>query len=45
MTVIYLSHLKEDGILAFHITNRFLDLIPVVWTDDFSSLLSVLKSD
>ncbi len=99
---IYLSHVRASGILAFHITNRYLDLEPVVrglaeangleavlvenekemrrgvthsdwvlvtrnrrfleakalkdckagsqsttllWTDDFSSLLSVLKSD
>jgi len=99
---VYLSHLEEDGILAFHITNRYLDLEPVIrglarangleavfisneknrrrggslsrwvlvtrnrrfletrtvkeraagspdtiqlWTDDFSSLLSVLRSD
>lgn len=27
---IYLSHLKPDGILAVHITNRYLDLVPVM---------------
>jgi len=27
---IYRYHLKEDGILAFHITNRYFDLSPVV---------------
>ena len=27
---IYLGHLKPDGIVAFHVSNRFLDLIPVV---------------
>lgn len=26
---IYLRHLKEDGVLAFHVTNRFLKLAPV----------------
>jgi len=26
----YLRHLKPDGIVAFHVSNRFLDLIPVV---------------
>ena len=26
----YLGHLNEDGILALHVTNRFVDLIPVV---------------
>ena len=27
---VYAKRLKDDGILAFHITNRFLDLTPVV---------------
>jgi SAM-dependent methyltransferase len=27
---LYLKHLKPDGIVAFHVSNRFLDLIPVV---------------
>jgi len=27
---IYLGHLKPDGVMALHITNRFLDLCPVV---------------
>jgi hypothetical protein len=27
---LYLEHLAPDGVLAFHITNRFLDLAPVV---------------
>ena len=26
----YLRHLKPDGIVAFHVSNRFLDLVPVV---------------
>jgi len=26
----YLMHVKPDGIVAFHVSNRFLDLIPVV---------------
>ncbi|MFN2645064.1 MAG: fused MFS/spermidine synthase [Burkholderiales bacterium] len=26
----YVRHLKPDGIVAFHVSNRFLDLIPVV---------------
>jgi hypothetical protein len=29
---IYLRHLKQDGVLAFHVTNRFLKLAPVVQT-------------
>jgi len=27
---IYLAHLEEDGILAFHVTNRYVDLLPIV---------------
>ncbi len=27
---VYLKHVKPDGIIAFHVSNRFLDLIPVV---------------
>ncbi len=27
---IYLRHMKADGIVAFHVSNRFLDLVPVV---------------
>jgi spermidine synthase len=27
---IYLKHVKSDGIVAFHVSNRFLNLIPVV---------------
>ena len=26
----YLKHVKQDGIVAFHVSNRFLDLVPVV---------------
>ena len=26
----YLAHLQEDGILALHVTNRFVDLLPIV---------------
>ena len=26
----YLKHVAPDGIVAFHVSNRFLDLIPVV---------------
>ncbi|MFT7471348.1 MAG: hypothetical protein ACI8XU_001244 [Kiritimatiellia bacterium] len=26
----YLEHLNEDGILALHVTNRYVDLIPIV---------------
>jgi MFS family permease len=27
---VYLRHMKPEGIVAFHVSNRFLDLIPVV---------------
>ena len=27
---VYLRHLNPEGILAFHVTNRYLDLVPVV---------------
>ena len=27
---VYLRHTKDDGIVAFHVSNRFLDLVPVV---------------
>ena len=29
---VYFKHLKPDGVLAVHVTNRFLDLLPVVKT-------------
>jgi hypothetical protein len=29
---LYLQHLRPDGILAVNISNRHLDLVPVVWT-------------
>jgi hypothetical protein len=43
---LYLKHLAPDGILAVHITNRYLDLSPVVWTlaDQFN-LSRVLIND
>ncbi len=27
---LYLSHLKDDGVLVMHVTNRYMDLVPVV---------------
>jgi len=27
---VYLRHVKPDGIVAFHVSNRFLSLVPVV---------------
>ena len=47
---VYLRHMKPDGIIAFHVTNRYLDLVPVVegianelglhavWIDDDGNL-------
>jgi hypothetical protein len=28
--MVYLKHVKPDGVIAFHVTNRFLNLAPVV---------------
>jgi SAM-dependent methyltransferase len=42
----YLRHMKPDGIVAFHVSNRFLDLIPVVARlADELELQAVLVSD
>jgi hypothetical protein len=27
---LYLTHVKDDGMLVIHVTNRFMDLVPVV---------------
>ncbi len=27
---VYLRHMNPDGVIAFHVTNRYLDLVPVV---------------
>jgi hypothetical protein len=27
---VYLRHMKPDGVIAYHVTNRYLDLVPVV---------------
>jgi len=27
---VYLEHMKPDGVIAFHVTNRYLDLVPVI---------------
>ncbi len=27
---VYLKHMKPDGVIAFHVTNRYLNLVPVV---------------
>lgn len=43
---LYLQHLKPDGVLAVHITNRHLDLAPVIWTlADHFGLSRVLVDD
>lgn len=43
----YVRHLKPDGVLAVHITNRFLDLRPVVKTaaDHFARDVRLVDSD
>ncbi len=43
---LYLAHLGSEGILAAHITNRHLDLIPIVWRlADFFDLEPLLISN
>jgi hypothetical protein len=43
---LYLQHLQADGILAVHISNRHLDLVPVVWTlADYFHLERVVIDD
>jgi hypothetical protein len=43
---IYLQHLSPEGILAVHISNRSLDLVPVMWTlADHLNLAHVLIND
>jgi hypothetical protein len=43
---IYLAHLQPDGILALHLTNQYLDLVPVAWTlADHFNLNRVLIRD
>ncbi|MCM0036391.1 MAG: hypothetical protein NBV66_11460 [Burkholderiaceae bacterium] len=41
----YFRHLKKDGVLALHITNRFLNLSPVVKTaaDAFDQDIKVIS--
>lgn len=43
----YVRHLKPDGVLAVHITNRFLDLRPVVKTaaDHFAQDIRLVEVD
>ena len=43
---LYLKHLKPDGLLAFHITNRYIDLLPVMrgLSSDLKLNLVVLPS-
>lgn len=43
---LYLQHLRPDGILAVHISNRHLNLVPVVWTlADHFGLERILIND
>ena len=43
----YFRHLKPNGVLAVHITNRFLDLHPVVKTaaDHFAKEVKMVNAD
>lgn len=40
---LYLQHLKPDGILLFHVSNRYLDLKPVITGHGMATGLSVLN--
>jgi len=43
---IYRRHVKSGGIIAFHVTNRYLDLVPVVQElSDAAGLHAVLVAD
>ncbi|MDQ0588903.1 spermidine synthase [Variovorax paradoxus] len=43
---VYLRHMKPDGVVAFHVTNRFLELAPVVARiAEMKGLHAVLVSD
>jgi SAM-dependent methyltransferase len=54
---VYRRHVKPDGVIAFHVTNRYLDLVPVVqalaqargmravWIDDEGDLSLASRSD
>ena len=43
---LYMQHLQPDGILAVHISNIHLDLVPVVWTlADYFNLSRVVIED
>jgi hypothetical protein len=43
---VYVKHMKPGGIIAFHLTNRFLDLIPVVkQLADAHHMFAVLVAD
>ena len=42
---VYARHMKPDGVIAFHVTNRFLDLAPVVGLLAKSHGLNVLRID
>ncbi|MGC8874701.1 MAG: spermidine synthase [Chloroflexia bacterium] len=43
---VYLQHLRPHGVLALHITNRYLDLRPVVWSlaDHFGLKAALIES-
>ncbi len=44
---VYFRHLKQDGILALHVTNRYLDLVPVIarGAQDFDKQAMVVSDD
>jgi len=42
---VYFRHLKPDGVLAIHVSNRYLDLPPVVQQEALSAGKSVIMVD
>jgi hypothetical protein len=44
---LYLSHLATDGVLAIHVSNRYLDLVPIVWRigQDLELATAVIEAD
>jgi hypothetical protein len=45
--VVYLRHIKPDGAVVFHVTNRFLKLAPVVKSiaDSFGLFAALITDD
>jgi len=44
---LYLAHLAPNGVLAIHVSNRYLDLVPIVWriAQHFELTAAVIDAD